>query len=201
MDNDVTFWQNAIPAMMCRRYWHSWPDFTVILNKDLECAFTTTECAHKVNRNKRRRCVRVFKCWVLPCTGCQTWHDDVKIAFNCTARSRESDVVLRWGDGGVAWERVTENQINSERAARPRLQPSSLVKPPAERKDAMARSVRSLSAVLKPVVSNQLTRVRALRAGYKLFYSHWKWFGVYFLARSAAKRIKRSVSRLTELAR
>lgn len=95
LDNDVTFWQNANPTMMYRWYLHSWPDFTVILNKDCLNARSLPQNArimqmiNKVNR----------KCWVLLCSGCQTRHDDIKIAFSCTARSRKNDVVLRWGDG------------------------------------------------------------------------------------------------------
>lgn len=62
-------------------------------------------------------------------------------------------------EGGFVCERVTENEINGERAARPR---SRVVQPPAVRENMTARSVRSLSGALKPAFSNQLARVGAV---------------------------------------
>lgn len=56
--------------------------------------FTLTECTHHAKSTGTNAVdALVFECWVLLCSGCQTWHDD------CAARSRKNDAVFRWDDG------------------------------------------------------------------------------------------------------
>lgn len=54
---------------------------------------------NKVSRYRRCRRVNVWMLGFALQWLSETWHDDIKLVSNCTARSRKNDVVLRWGDG------------------------------------------------------------------------------------------------------